>query len=568
MEILKGMVRDQGYPDTECTYGKVDDKTLYYFIPDGKLANENIIVSTNLKEAIGHAKHTSLGLIDPNGNLLIPCEHKCLKQVGNKEDNLLLAEKNIPTTDSVIAFLKNKDNPANQQSLEESDKLIKDQIIQAMGMSGDFIFSSPGSEAALYTMDGVNVSNGYYSYIAELNSNYYFSTNVPKSQILTFNSDMLKQQVNEETVETEQQTTMPNIDIPISQQIQNESEENIENNTISGVVTPPQVEPENIEQNNSEQQEETTTNVSQEEINAENQDFTNEVSSEEVTDEDNNELTEEKDSEEVTDEENDELTEEQDSEEITDEDNDELTEEQDSEEVTDEDNDELTEEQDSEEITDEDNDELTDEANSEEITDEDNNELSDEVDNEGVTNEDSEEKLEQNQSNVNYQKNRNGITDEDVATPGIQNATQTIRNLLEVNREQRLDLDRKIGEIDILKSNVEILREDNEAKEAEIVSLRQEVSTYRTQAIETNRENIRLKAALERQDKIVESLEERNNGLSSQLAGLHTLNNAVIEANALVQPIEQQSKSYKDGSLDVYGDYNYLGNGKSKGKAA
>ena len=103
-----------------------------------------------------------------------------------------------------------------------------------------------------------------------------------------------------------------------------------------------------------------------------------------------------------------------------------------------------------------------------------------------------------------------------------------IRNLLEVNREQRLDLDRKIGEIDILKSNVEILREDNEAKEAEIVSLRQEVSTYRTQAIETNRENIRLKAALERQDKIVESLEERNNGLSSQLAGLHTLNNAVI----------------------------------------
>ena len=562
MEILKGMVRDQGYPDTECTYGKVDDKTLYYFIPDGKLANENIIVSTNLKEAIGHAKHTSLGLIDPNGNLLIPCEHKCLKQVGNKEDNLLLAEKNIPTTDSVIAFLKNKDNPANQQSLEESDKLIKDQIIQAMGMSGDFIFSSPGSEAALYTMDGVNVSNGYYSYIAELNSNYYFSTNVPKSQILTFNSDMLKQQVNEETVETEQQTTMPNIDIPISQQIQNESEENIENNTISGVVTPPQVEPENIEQNNSEQQEETTVqvnqteeesvaSVSQQEINVGNEKVTDGVSSEEVTDEDNNELTEEQDSEEVTDEENDELTEEQDSEEVTDEENDELTEEQDSEEITDEDNDELTEEQDSEEITDEDN-----------------NELSDEVDNEEVTNEDSEEKLEENQSNVNYQKNRNGITDEDVATPGIQNATQTIRNLLEINREQRLELDRKTGEIDILKSNVEILREDNESKEAEIVSLRQEASTYRTQAIETNRENIRLKAALERQDKIVESLEERNNGLSSQLAGLHTLNNAVIEANALVQPIEQQSKSYKDGSLDVYGDYNYLGNGKSKGKAA
>ena len=170
MEILRGTVRDQGYPDTECTYGKVDDNTLYYFIPDGTLVNGSIIVSTNLKEAIGHAKHTSLGLIDTNGNLLIPCENKSIKQVGNKDDNLLLAEKNIPTTDSVITFLKNKDNPANQQSLEENDKFIKDQIIQAMGMSGDFIFASPGSEAALYTMDGVNASNGYYSYIAELNS--------------------------------------------------------------------------------------------------------------------------------------------------------------------------------------------------------------------------------------------------------------------------------------------------------------------------------------------------------------------------------------------------------------
>ena len=201
MEILRGTVRDQGYPDTECTYGKVDDNTLYYFIPDGTLVNGNIIVSTNLKEAIGHAKHTSLGLIDTNGNLLIPCENKSIKQVGNKDDNLLLAEKNIPTTDSVITFLKNKDNPANQQSLEENDKFIKDQIIQAMGMSGDFIFASPGSEAALYTMDGVNASNGYYSYIAELNSNYYLSTNVPKSQILTFNSAMLKQQ-KEEIVES------------------------------------------------------------------------------------------------------------------------------------------------------------------------------------------------------------------------------------------------------------------------------------------------------------------------------------------------------------------------------
>ena len=92
VEILKGMVKDAGYPDEECNYVKIDDNTIYYFIKDYQLKNGNIIATNILKEAIGHAPYTSLGVIDQNdGKLLIPFENKTIKQIG---DNLLLVEQN------------------------------------------------------------------------------------------------------------------------------------------------------------------------------------------------------------------------------------------------------------------------------------------------------------------------------------------------------------------------------------------------------------------------------------------------------------------------------------------
>ena len=157
MEILKGKVQDPGYPgDTWINYGKVDDNTLYYFIPDGELSNGNYIANTNLKEAIGHAPATSLGVIDKDGKILIPFENKTIKKI---ENDLLLVEKNKPTKESVVALLNSKNNPANNEALEANDKTKKDQIIQVMGMSGDFLFANQFSEAAIYTYDGLNVAN-------------------------------------------------------------------------------------------------------------------------------------------------------------------------------------------------------------------------------------------------------------------------------------------------------------------------------------------------------------------------------------------------------------------------
>ena len=79
MEILKCKVQDPGFPDTEVTCLKTDDGQTYFFIEDGTLKNGNVISTPILKEGIGHAPYTSLGLITPQGEVLIPFENKNIK---------------------------------------------------------------------------------------------------------------------------------------------------------------------------------------------------------------------------------------------------------------------------------------------------------------------------------------------------------------------------------------------------------------------------------------------------------------------------------------------------------
>lgn len=458
VEILKGMVKDAGYPDEECNYVKIDDNTIYYFIKDYQLKNGNIIATNILKEAIGHAPYTSLGVIDQkDGKLLIPFENKTIKQIG---DNLLLVEKNVPTTQSVVEALKNKSDPFTAQTLAENASKIKQQLKDIMGMNGDFIFDNQFSEAAIYTMDGVNVAGNYFSFIGENNGDYYLATNVLGATIMKFNPEQLQQpETNTNTVEqtndtsdiqggTQDESTiehppevnsnaeneeaapdnlMPNIDIPI----QSMSEQ--EQNTPDAVDTPA-----------SPVQDDSTTIP---------EDTQNESVSEQPP-----EVSGEDDSSE--------------------------------------------------------------------------NEMAEDAD----ENEIEEEK---NESSKPY-----SLTDEDIATPTIKDATNTIRNLLEENRKQRRIIDKQIGEIEALKTNADILREENFSQEQEITSLRDEMNSYRNQSINLTRENAKLTGAIERQNDIMKRLEEQNTGLRNQVAGMHALSDAIVEANALVQPVEDESKYY------------------------
>lgn len=80
MEILNGKVQWNGRDDIPCTYGKMDDGKQYYFIQD--LKNGNHIVTTSLLEAVDPmTKASNIGVIDNDGNEIIPCVNRTIKVV-------------------------------------------------------------------------------------------------------------------------------------------------------------------------------------------------------------------------------------------------------------------------------------------------------------------------------------------------------------------------------------------------------------------------------------------------------------------------------------------------------
>lgn len=572
MQIMKGIVKDDGYKPTEVTYAKIDENTIYYFMEDGDLPNRNIIATTVLKEAIEHAPATSLGLINEKGQVLIPFEHKSMKKI---KDNLILAERNVPKSQNVVDAMNNKTNQQYVTALEQNAQYIKQQLTNAMGMSGDFIFDNPYSEAAIYTMDGLNVGGDYFSFISEMNSNYYFSTNIKNSSIIKFNPEMLTSlnneqqqneippqttpmqneiaQENQQTVELQQDNNPSsfNIDIPIQQ-------EALDQQPVSEV--PPTVaaddmeNPQVINQANQENEDAMISTETMPEVTPENDQM----------EEDAEEISEDQEiGETVMDGEEDQL---ESSEEIDE--NDEL-------ETSEEVNDEIT---DDEEIEEED--EMTDEVSnvddslesSEEIDEEDDVEDSKESENE-IIDEEIDKTDSQNEKIIQF-PGQYKLTDEDIATPVIKDATQTIRNIVEENRKLRQTIDKRDGKIIILESNLEILNEDNRAKDEDNQLLRQELTlerqekaSFKTQMSNFKRENIKLRGALERQANIVAELERQNKELREQVAGIKSLNNAVTEANALVRPLESDATQYENDNI-VYGDFNYLGNGNTRGKVA
>lgn len=572
MEILKGMVKDAGFPDEECTYVKLDDTTLYYFIKDYSLSNGNIIATTNLKEAIGHATYTSLGVINQEGKVLIPFENKTIKPI---KDNLLLVEKNVPTTESVVNAFNNKSDPFAAQGFAESAATIKKQMKDIMGFNGEFIFDNQFSECALYTMDGVNVANNYFSFIGESNGDYYLATNVVGATIMKFNPSQLVQpdisaeqttnEPQEEVTQTEiasqqempmqeQSTTVeggtnnsftPNIDISNQNTIEQEKPPIVNTETDMNEM------PEPSETTDSIKEEETA--IPEEEIKLNIGEETQELKSENGNrDEELGEQSEIETSEEDSIEDNVEETsfvntsEESNNEETT-------------ESFVDEENTSLidgTSVEDEEEITEPEN--SIDEENTSEYD-----------------NSDEEQETVENQETKPY-----NLTDEDIATPTIKDATNTIKRLLEENRKQRQIIDKQTGEIEALKTNVDILREENFSQEQEVQSLRQEMTDYRTKANNLIRENTKIMGTLARQNDIMKNLEEQNTTLRDQVAGMHALSNAVAEANVLVQPVESEASiptsSYPNSNLDIdsylngnygnnnnrqeitYGDFNYL----------
>lgn len=187
MEILKGMVREKGFEDKECTYMKTDDGKQFYFIEDFQLSNGNIIACSDLSQGVGNKPRQTLGVITPRGEIVIPFENKMITPL---ENNLLLVERNTPITPNVIDALAKKDDPQTVTKYMNDANTIKSQLKSVMAGGENFVFDNPFSEAALYTLEGVNVGGNYFSFISKNGNDYYLSTNVVGSSILKYDSSV------------------------------------------------------------------------------------------------------------------------------------------------------------------------------------------------------------------------------------------------------------------------------------------------------------------------------------------------------------------------------------------
>ena len=607
MEILKGQVRDPGYPDCECTYAKMNNGQLYYFIKDGELSNQNIIVTTILKEAIGHTPYTSLGLINSNGDVLIPFENKAITKL---DDNLLLVEKNAATTQSVIDAVNAKSDPFSATNLVNTANAIKEQMKSVMGYSAEFVFDNQFSEAALYNIQGQNIGGAYFSFIGRDDfGNYYMSSNVLNSQIVKYDpslvqnqapppasteapssSDDVQQQISEapqdnqisdntqnnnetfnnvqeETPNQDQQNApdlgIPNIDIPIQNQVSDNQEQvnNVENQnfeTGNNVGDNPDIplsngDGETTPENN-------TSDMVSDAGESENNSISQEVDNAAATNNDSNDFgigdSNNVDDTNVNNNESDVNSGTEDNDNVDDttvddneSDDDSDTEDSDNVDDTTVDDNESDDDTDTEDNANVDDNESIDDSDTENSNDV-NNAPADNNESDGNSDTGNDD---ENDSNV--EESNMDLVDEDITNPVIFNATNTIRKLLDENRSQREVIDHQADELENIKSSNEILLADNNSKEQELRSLRKSMSHFRGQNSSLTRENTKLKSINDRQKEVIENLKHQNQVLKEQVAGISALGSAVAEANTVIGIDDNSS----DDSITYDTDLGYLG---------
>lgn len=183
MQIQKGLVKYKDRTDIVCTYGLTDDGKQYYFLDSTSIPNGDIIASTALVEAIDPVVvASSIGVIDPNGNVVIPFENRSIKAI---TPELLLVEKANSTTPSVVEANKLRSDPLAATKLVTTPATIKDNMNAKMGNNGRFVFNDQFSEATIYDINGKNlINNEYYSFIGlENNEALYFSKNTMSSPV-------------------------------------------------------------------------------------------------------------------------------------------------------------------------------------------------------------------------------------------------------------------------------------------------------------------------------------------------------------------------------------------------
>ena len=188
MKIQKGIVKYKNRSDIVCTYGLTDDGKQYYFLDETdtkKFANGNRVASTALVEAIDPmVKAQNVGVIDENGVVVIPFENRTIRPVN---DTIILVEKAVPTSQSVIDANELRNDPAAATKLVSTPATIKSRLNAQMGVEGKYVFNDQFSEATLCDINGTNLIGGEgFSFISMANDKLYMSKNTADSPISEF----------------------------------------------------------------------------------------------------------------------------------------------------------------------------------------------------------------------------------------------------------------------------------------------------------------------------------------------------------------------------------------------
>ena len=190
MKILRANVAYRGDNNIVITYGETEtadnQKKAYYFLDTKdkeRFTNGNRIATTNYYEVVDPIAFppANVGVVDPEGNEVIPFVNKLIKPVN---DNVIIVENASPVSESVKEAIKVKDDASNATMLVSTAAAIKEKLNKQMGGEGTYLFNNQFSEATVYDINGNNlVNNETYSYIATANNKLYLSKNVADSVI-------------------------------------------------------------------------------------------------------------------------------------------------------------------------------------------------------------------------------------------------------------------------------------------------------------------------------------------------------------------------------------------------
>ena len=185
MQVQKGLVKYKDRSDILCTYGITDDGKTYYFLEGNTIPNGNIVATTVLVEAIDPlVVSSSIGVIDPEGNIVIPFENKAVKPLSN---DLLLVEKGTPVSESVVEAVELRADPAAASKLVSTPAAIKENMHIKMGDAGRFVFNDQFSEATICDIDGNNLVNDeLFSFIGLNDERIFLSKNIVDSFVWEF----------------------------------------------------------------------------------------------------------------------------------------------------------------------------------------------------------------------------------------------------------------------------------------------------------------------------------------------------------------------------------------------